>query len=227
MHLSEVEMEAVTYWGLELKDWAVVASTLLGPVLAVQAQKWIEGIKATNNRKKLVFEQLMATRSNRVSPEHVRALNMIDLVFNGSIWFGSTIRGGSEKKVLECWREYLDHLNNKSIDIHHWVSLGDELLTNLLCAIGEDVGYKFDRVHIKRGIYSPIAHGEIENELTDIRKGLLALFKGDSALKMNVVGFPIDKDALEANKNLINNMNELTSDGSLKVSIKADDSAKQ
>jgi hypothetical protein len=215
-------MDTVTYWGLEIKDWAVVGSTLLGPVLAVQAQKWIEAIKATDNRKKLVFEQLMATRSNRVSPEHVRALNMIDLVFNGSIRFGFTIRGSSEKKVLECWREYLDHLNNKSVDIHHWIALGDDLLTNLLCAIGEDVGYKFDRVHIKRGIYSPIAHGEIESELTDIRKGLLSLFKGESALKMNVVGFPIDKDALEANKVLLNNMNELTSDGSLKVTVKAE-----
>ncbi len=215
-------MEAVTYWGLEFKDWAIVFSTLFGPIFAVQAQKLIEGIKSKKSRKSFVFEQLMATRSNRVSHEHVRALNMIDLVFNGSIWFGFTIRRASEKKVLECWREYLDHLNNKSVDFHHWVALGDDLFINLVCAIGDDVGYKFDRVHIKRGIYSPIAHGEIERELTDIRKGLLALFKGDSALNMNVVGFPIDKDALEANKALLNNMNELTSDGSLKVSIKTE-----
>jgi hypothetical protein len=213
-------MNAITYWGLEFKDWAVVVSTLLGPILAVQAQKWLESIRSSKSRKVLIFEQLMATRNSRISVEHVRSLNMIDLVFNGSMWFGFTLRSRSEKKVLDSWREYLDHLNNKGgMDVHHWFSVGDDLLTNLLFAIGNDVGYKFDKIHIKRGIYSPIAHGEIENELTDIRKSLLSLFRGESSLKMNVVGFPIDKDALDANKNLIKNLNEITSEGLLKVKI--------
>lgn len=213
-------MNAITYWGLELKDWAVVVSTLLGPILAVQAQKWIESVKAVKSRKSFVFEQLMASRNSRVSAEHVRALNMIDLVFNGSIWFGFTIRSGSEKRVLDSWREYLDHLNNKgTMDLSHWFSVGDDLLTNLLFSIGRDVGYKFDKIHIKRGIYTPIAHGEIENEWNEIRKSLLSLFKGDSSLNMSVVNFPIDKDALEANKKLVENLNQLSSDGALKVKI--------
>lgn len=213
-------MNAITYWGLELKDWAVVVSTLLGPILAVQAQKWIESVKAVKSRKSFVFEQLMASRNSRVSAEHVRALNMIDLVFNGSIWFGFTIRSGSEKRVLDSWREYLDHLNNKgTMDLSHWFSVGDDLLTNLLFSIGRDVGYKFDKIHIKRGIYTPIAHGEIENELTEIRKSLLSLFKGDSSLNMSVVNFPIDKDALEANKKLVENLNRVSSDGALKVKM--------
>lgn len=213
-------MNAITYWGLELKDWAVVVSTLLGPILAVQAQKWIESVKAVKSRKSFVFEQLMASRNSRGSAEHVRALNMIDLVFNGSIWFGFTIRSGSEKRVLDSWREYLDHLNNKgTMDLSHWFSVGDDLLTNLLFSIGRDVGYKFDKIHIKRGIYTPIAHGEIENELTEIRKSLLSLFKGDSSLNMSVVNFPIDKDALEANKKLVENLNRVSSDGALKVKM--------
>lgn len=213
-------MNAITYWGLELKDWAVVVSTLLGPILAVQAQKWIESVKAVKSRKSFVFEQLMASRNSRVSAEHVRALNMIDLVFNGSIWFGFTIRSGSEKRVLDSWREYLDHLNNKgTMDLSHWFSVGDDLLTNLLFSIGRDVGYKFDKIHIKRGIYTPIAHGEMENELTEIRKSLLSLFKGDSSLNMSVVNFPIDKDALEANKKLVENLNRVSSDGALKVKM--------
>lgn len=214
-------MNTITYWGLELKDWAVVVSTLLGPILAVQAQKWIESVKAVKGRKSFVFEQLMASRNSRVSAEHVRALNMIDLVFNGSIWFGFTIRSSSEKRVLDSWREYLDHLNNKgTMDLSHWFSVGDDLLTNLLFSIGRDVGYKFDKIHIKRGIYTPIAHGEIENEWTEIRKSLLSLFKGDSSLNMSVVNFPIDKDALEANKKLVDNLNQVSSDGALKVKIK-------
>jgi hypothetical protein len=211
------------YWGLEVKDWAVVASTLIGPVLAVQAQKWIESIKATRSRKSHVFEQLMATRNARVSAEHVRALNMIDLVFNGSIWFGKTLRSRSESAVLDAWREYLDHLNNRSSDIQHWFSRGDDLLVTLLCAIAIDVGYKFDRIHIKRGIYSPIAHSEIESELTEIRKSLLSVFKGDLPLKMNVVGFPFDKDALDANRSLVERLNSATTNGVLHVEIKSNE----
>jgi hypothetical protein len=62
-------------------DWAIVSATLLGPILAVQAQKWLERWRDYRNRKMWVFQTLMATRAARLEAEHVRALNMIDLVF--------------------------------------------------------------------------------------------------------------------------------------------------
>jgi cytochrome bd-type quinol oxidase subunit 1 len=68
---------------MDTKDWLIVASTLLGPILAVQAQKWVEVFRERRGRKLWVVQQLMATRAARVSAEHVQALNMIDLVFYG------------------------------------------------------------------------------------------------------------------------------------------------
>lgn len=55
---------------------------VLGLILAVQAQKWIE--RATEERKErmLIFRTLMRTRANVLSREHVAALNMIRRIYS-------------------------------------------------------------------------------------------------------------------------------------------------
>ncbi len=180
-------MQSNEFFGLELKEWLIVAATFLGPILAVQAQKWVEAFRERRRRKISVFEQLMATRGSRVSPEHVRALNMIDLVFYG------------EK------------------------TKGDELFTNLLFATSKDLGFRFDRVQLKRGTYTPIAHGEIEAEQTELRRATLSLVTGKHALQMNVVGFPVDPDAVEANKVAIQNIGKALESGVLQVEVTSKD----
>lgn len=185
-------MGSITFLQLELKDWAVVGATMLGPILAVQAQKAVERFRESSNRKTALFAQLMATRAARISTEHVRALNMIDLVFYGKRLFGTLRRTKSEQVVIDAWKEYLDHLNTgfAEANIALWMASGDELFTNLLYSIALDVGYNFDRVQLKKGVYSPIAHGDFENEQATIRKGIISLLGGQSALNMNVVGIP-------------------------------------
>ncbi len=208
-------------FNLEFKDLAVVLATLVGPILAVQAQKAVEAIRERRRRKTYLFEQLMATRASRVSPEHVRALNMIDLVFYGDRVLGLSRRTSKEQRVLDAWKEYLDHFNNKADEaqLSLWMAQGDELFTNLLFAIAQDIGFKFDRVQLKRGSYTPIAHGEIEAEQMELRKATLSLVTGQHALKMNVVGFPIDNEALEANKSAIQNVGKALESGVLQVEV--------
>lgn len=214
-------MEPTLYFHLELKDWAVIAATVLGPILAVQAQKAVETFRERGGRKARLFEQLMATRASRVAPEHVRALNMIDLVFYGERIFGIPRRSVKEQRVLESWKEYLDHLNNRGPDdqLTQWIAKGDELFTNLLYAIAEDIGFKFDRVQLKRGAYSPIAHGELEQELAELRQATLSLVSGKHALNMNVVGFPINADATQANNEAIQNLGKALETGILQVQV--------
>ena len=206
---------------IEFKDLAIVIATLLGPILAVQAQKAVESFRAVRQRKSHLFEMLMATRASRVSPEHVRALNMIDLVFYGSTIFGISRRTSKEQRVLESWKEYLDHLNNKADEeaLSLWATQSNELFINLLFAIAEDLALNFDRVQLKRGAYSPIAHGEIEAELTELRKAALSLITGQHALKMNVVGFPVDEEALKANNAAIQNVGKALESGTLQVNL--------
>ena len=127
---------------MDTKDWLLITSTVLGPVLAVQAQKWVEVFRERRGRKLWVFQQLMATRAARVSGDHVRALNMIDLAFYGSRPFGIARRSKGEQAVLDAWNEYHNHLNIQAdkASVPIWSVTSDELFTNLLFAIAKELG---------------------------------------------------------------------------------------
>lgn len=208
----------------------MVLATIAGPILAVQAQKWVERLREGSNRKLRVFERLMATRAARLSAEHVQALNMIDLVFYGSYIFGIHRRSKTEQAVVDAWREYLDQLSTRAdaAALAVWTARNDELFINLLFAIAKDVHYKFDRVQLKKAVYSPQAHGDLELEQNMIRKLVLKLLSGKNALKMDVASFPADENALKtqlaANKAL---SDALTGKGTLNVTIKHDESGAQ
>ena len=187
---------------MENKDWIIVLATLAGPILAVQAQKAVESLRERRNRKSRVFAQLMATRAARLSPDHVQALNMIDIVFFGSTVFGIRHRSRREQSVLDAWKEYHDNLSEgaewpEAQQQAHYVKR-TELFLNLLYAIAQDVGFSFDRVQLKRGAYSPVAHEELENEQRAVRRVLIRSLSGDLPLKMEVVSLPMNEEAAAA-----------------------------
>jgi hypothetical protein len=72
-------------FGLAFKftDVAIVVATLLGPILAVQAQKWLERDRVVRDRRLQVFRTLMTTRAMNLSPAHVEALNAVPVEFYG------------------------------------------------------------------------------------------------------------------------------------------------
>lgn len=181
---------------MQTAEWVIAGATLLGPILAIQAQKAIERARERRSRKTWVFQTLMATRAARVSPEHVQALNMIDLVFYGRRVFGILKRSKAEQTVIDTWHEYLDHLATKSDEktAELWNAKGEELFINLLFATATAVGFKFDRVQLKKGAYSPVAHGNLEFEHQAIRRMALAVLSGEKPLKMHVSSFPVNEE---------------------------------
>lgn len=76
----------------------MIVAILIAPFLAVFAQRQIDLWREQRQRKLWVFKTLMATRGRTLSPEHVQALNMIELEFQKS----------SEKPILDAWKEYYD-----------------------------------------------------------------------------------------------------------------------
>jgi len=131
----------------------------------------------------------MATRGATVSPGHVEALNMIDLEFAG--------RGKKNEQVRRRWREYLDHLGSLSQDpeqqrqhLPAWTERNGDLLADLLHDMGKAVGYDFDRVQIRRGIYTPIGHANFELETQAIRRFLIELLAGQRTLPLDVRSLP-------------------------------------
>src|SRR4051812_16590246 len=90
---------------INIAEGLLIAATVAGPILAVQAQKFIERIKDRNERKRRIFYVLMATRATKLSLDHVQNLNMIELEFGAG---RSQRQSASDKKVITAWRTLLD-----------------------------------------------------------------------------------------------------------------------
>jgi hypothetical protein len=89
--------------------------------------------------------------------------------------------------VIEAWKEYFDNLSNKTDELVSWSTRNEELRANLLYAMGISLGYRFDKVLIKRNIYTPEGHGKDEQEKDAIRAGLATILKGEAAFPVYFV----------------------------------------
>jgi len=165
---------------------AIIAATLLGPVFAVQAQKWLERRRGLEERRQIIFRTLMATRAVVLSPGHVEALNAIPVEFYGT--------KGRLKEINDAWKLFLDHHTQEGPSFEVWLQKRIDLFLDLLFLISQFLGYRFSRAQLERDIYSPRAHGELENEQTIVRKGLVKLFNGETVFPMAVKEFPATAD---------------------------------
>ncbi|AYD49027.1 MAG TPA: DUF6680 family protein [Arachidicoccus soli] len=172
---------------LSLNEILTLLAIILGPIVAVQLQKYLDRNREIQNRKLNIFKMLMASRGATLSASHVEALNRIDLEFSGDKKY---------KNVIDAWKEYFDNLcikveTNDSLTI--WSVRNEELLANLLFEMGKSLGYNFDKVLIKRNVYSPVGHERIERESQLIRKKLLDVLNQETAISMTIIS---DEQAL-------------------------------
>jgi hypothetical protein len=168
-------------------EWLTIAAIILGPILAVQAQKWIERKSTRKERRLALFKALMSTRATRLSPLHVEALNMIDIEYYDN------------QKIVDAWHLLSDLFDNypKNIeDPNYQAQLlqcsekSNDLLTDLLYEMAQSLDFKFDKVLLKRGAYNPIGHGKLEIEQQFIRQSLVELFSDKKAIPFKVVNLP-------------------------------------
>ena len=124
----------------------------------------------------------MATRAAGVSPAHVEALNLIDVEFDKA--------SGRDKKVVEAWRAYLAHLGDRSYPPDQWPARRMDLLVELLYEMSRRLRYDFDKTHIRTSVYSPTAHGEMEDDTIAVRKCFRELLEWKRPLPMYVTNLP-------------------------------------
>ena len=170
-------VQQVMWLGIRLEGWLVIAAVILGPILALWAQRYSERRREEQARKLWLFRELMATRTNRLSGRHVEALNHIDLEFDPN--------KKADAKVLDAWKMYLDVLSYTPTEDAQRAARYEERETrfvDLLWEIGKHLGFSFNKIAIKRDAYSPIAHGELEDDQMLIRKGIVELLTGKRAL---------------------------------------------
>jgi Family of unknown function (DUF6680) len=185
-------------------EWLMVLAILLAPLVAIQVQKYIELITEKYQRKGNIFYTLMATRGRKLDPEHVKALNKIDIDFYGWKIFGFRYQSKSEKEVQSAWKIYLSHLSTP-IDLYQvpdeerkaWDDRSNELFTELLYNIAQSLRYKFNKDYIRTLSYIPRIYGEIEQETLLIRRAILEVLSGRMPIPMNVVHFPVSEEGIE------------------------------
>jgi len=176
---------------MNTSDWLIIIAILLSPLIALEVQRYIDIFRERRIRKMRIFETLMTTRGDEISQYHVQALNMIDINFYGVRLFSKNWLSKKEKNVLTSWKIYLDHLNTpgelKGSVLENWISKKDDLFADLLFEISQAIGYDFDKVHLKRSIYIPRAHGDkfLDNET--IRHNLVQILDGKKPLLMRLV----------------------------------------
>lgn len=166
-----------------MNEILMILAVLVAPLVAVQVQRWIEDYRRESERKEWIFKTLMATRAEGLSRDHVNALNMIDIEYYKD-------RKGT--RVVEKWKEYLDQLgsfprsNVTDENVKQWSVRRDDIFTDMLYEMAVRLGYKFDKVTLRKGVYSPQAFSDLELEQKLIRKGLCDILSEDKSIPIRV-----------------------------------------
>ena len=161
-------------------DWITVAAIIVGPVLALFAQRALDRIREKKNRRVTLYLTAMSLRATWLNQDSLRALNSLDTVFSK--------RG--DKPIRDAWARVIAHAYTKRPvepeAARGWDNRMLDLRVDLYQLLGEAVGYKHTVEYIKTHFYSPQYHVDAELEGIAIRKQLAKAIT-DDGLKVVVV----------------------------------------
>lgn len=175
-------------WGAVMgaEFWITTLAIVVGPLAAVLVTVWLERRRKNYDRKHQVFRALMKSRRTWGSPEHVEALNLVEIEFHGNANVLSAYKAlfeyfvkGIPRRENETEKEFGDRRTEEH----------SGLLSKLLAEISKVLGYRHDQFEILRGGYSPELHGQIEEDQTKIRRLFAGLHDGTTVLPMAVVDY--------------------------------------
>jgi len=161
--------------------WAVVAATGLGPVLAValtlRFTYWRETSGEKYSRRLKVFRTLMATRRVGISPDHVNAINLVEVDFY-------------ECAAVEAeWKIYKKHLNdNSKPEDEAWRRTKEKLLSKLLFEIAKVLKFDIPAIEIFEGGYAPGGWAHRDMRYTGALEYLHELREGSNTLPLWIRG---------------------------------------
>lgn len=163
-------------WSLRLTDVLVVLATMVSPFIAVQASEKLRANAAARDAREKVFHTLMSTRGARMTPDHVAALNRIDLVFPAQKFPG----------VSDAWNLYMRHLSigrpeaERAGDTH--LANADRLFMSLLKAMATALNTPFSDTTLQHNAYYPQGYIHNEQQSYMLRDAALQVLKGEQAI---------------------------------------------
>ncbi|SET08583.1 DUF6680 family protein [Paracoccus homiensis] len=166
-------------------DWAVVAATFLGPILAVIVTLFHQRRHALKQVQMGIFCDMMQWRRDTLNPQFVSALNLIPIHFR------------KKKAVITAYSRLMDTLSDPSWNVTdaipsiHQKSHSD--VANLLHELSKAVGAEVDYAVIAQGGYAPT--GWINETLAqrDLRDRLALVLSGEAPLEVVLRPMPTDE----------------------------------
>ena len=150
-------------------DWITVAALIVGPVLALSAQRALDWLREKKNSCLQLYFTAMAYRATWLHLDSLRALNAIDVVFNKK----------KHEPIRDAWSKVIAHAYTRRPDwnadqegARQWDARLTDLRADLYQLLGQAVGYDLSLDYIKTHIYYPEYHVNTEIEWLTIRKQL-------------------------------------------------------
>ena len=112
---------------MEVKDIISIIAIIISPIVAVLVGQILQNREKKRADKMEVFKTLMVFRGLGWTPEKVKALNMIEVVFS------------NDKNVLNQWKIYYDRLcveNPNETELLKIKNEGDKLLEEMAKSLG-------------------------------------------------------------------------------------------
>lgn len=153
-----------------------IVAIILGPIFATLISRRNDDRRLVQQRKFEIYRTLMQTRTSRLSPDHVRALNTIPVEFH------------DVRRVLAAFRGYLDHLSSPlpAVDQQdRYFRQRNDLFLDFLFEIGSNLGYAFDRHELDRLSYMPVAFADDEDRQRRAQALLVEILEGRRAFPVS------------------------------------------
>ena len=153
-----------------------ILAIFLGPFSALLVSRLLDNSRADKARRMDIFRTLMRTRNQLLSWEHVQALNLVELEFT------------KYPKVIDAWKNYIEKLREPSPPIEEqerfrqFQDKRDKLLTLLIAEIAKTLKIEVEQLEILEGNYVPQGWDDEEWEQILIRRALIEVLYGRSAI---------------------------------------------
>jgi len=152
-----------------------ILAIFLGPILAVWITRKIDNDHASRERRMDIFRTLMRTRKTPIDPEHVAAINLIEIEF------------ANENMVVDAWKKYLSSLGERIADPEdpreqdNLEKKRNTLLTKLIHEIAKSLNFRVEQLDILEGNYYPQGWSDEFREQLKFRRALLGVFQGSTS----------------------------------------------
>ena len=162
-------------------NFAIVAATFLGPILAVLATRWIDSYREKGRRRYDIFVALMTTRRITLSPEHISAINRIEIEFSDNT------------RVIDALQKYMDvlseHIPKNEDAFKSWERKKNRSFAVLVQKIGAAIGRDVDRNDLIDGGYYPKGLADREEINFEVAKGFRDLLNQERPLLVAKASF--------------------------------------